>query len=299
MKHKQNQIINALSFDIEDWFHLVDIKSLENPDHWPSLPSIVEHETNQILQTLDQYNTHATFFILGWIAQKYPHIPKLIADSGHELATHSFFHRRVDKLTPDQFHNDLKNSIDAIQQPTGKKILGFRAPSFSITPGSEWAFDILHQLNIKYDASLFPAPRGQGGYPCQNQPHLFTNTPSGKPIPELPMSIIKLGPLKLPFSGGGYMRLLPKPIIRAGFNQLNKKQIPVVVYLHPRDFAIDCPKAQMPLSRKFRAHVGTRSTRAKLHMILKNYPFNTCASILGLDADGNPTPDSIITQHNR
>lgn len=275
-------IINALSFDIEDWFHLVEIEAVADPRKWDSLPSIVERYTELIVQTLDEANVKATFFMLGWIADRHPRLVKLIADRGHELGTHSFWHRKVYELSPDEFRNDLRQSIDVIEAAGGKQVLGFRAPSFSITPGCEWAFDVMHDVGLKYDASLFPAPRGHGGYPCPPGAHAFSNSPSGKPMPELPMSVMRLGPKRLAFSGGGYLRVLPGWMIRRGFSQLHAQGRPVVVYLHPRDFAADCPRVPMPWKRRFKCYVGLSSTLGKLKMMLREYKFDTCAKVLGI-----------------
>jgi len=276
-------VTNALSFDIEDWFHLVGIKAVADPADWDRLPSLVVDKTHWILDTIAETNTRATFFILGWIAERYPRIPKMIAAAGHELATHSYWHQRVNQLPPEVFRDDLRRSIDAIEQPTGKKVLGFRAASFSIMPGTEWVFDVLLDLGIIYDASLFPARRDHGGYDCPRQPHLFTHTPSGRAIRELPMSVMAAGPLRLPFSGGGYMRLLPKALIRLGFDHFNGRGLPVVVYLHPRDFAPDGPRVPMPLRRRFKSYIGLRSTEDKLRMLLDRYRFDTCQAVLGIE----------------
>lgn len=276
-------ITDALSFDIEDWFHLVGIASVADRDRWDGLPTLVERYTRQILETLAARDVRSTFFILGWIAEKYPALVREIASAGHELALHSHWHRPVNKLDPGTFRDDLRRNLDAIAACCDRPVLGFRAPSFSIRPGSEWAFDVLLDLGLRYDASLFPAPRGDGGYPCQPGPHTFTDIPSGRTMPELPMSVMRLGPARVPFSGGGYLRLLPPWLIRRGFDGLHRRGLPVVVYLHPRDFAPDAPDTDMPWHRRFRANVGQRTTQAKLDMLLDRYCFDTCAAVLGLD----------------
>jgi polysaccharide deacetylase family protein (PEP-CTERM system associated) len=189
----------------------------------------------------------------------------------------------VYELTPETFRQDMAKSIDAIESAGGKKVLGFRAPSFSITPGAEWAFDVLHDLGLRYDASLFPARRGHGGYPCPMEAHSFTGAPSGRPMPELPMSVMRMAGVRMPFSGGGYLRLLPERLIRRGFRQLNRRGIPVVVYLHPRDFAPDCPRVPMPPQRRFKCYVGLDGTKDKLRMLLRHYRFDTCAAVLGVN----------------
>ncbi len=277
-------ITNALSFDIEDWFHMVEIDAVADPAGWPDLPSLVVDRTRWIVDTLSAADTRATFFVLGWVAKRYPEIAKTIVDAGHEVATHSFWHRRVDQLTPKEFSDDVRQSIEVLQEQTGQKVRGFRAPSFSITPGAEWAFDVLADLGIEYDSSLFPARRGHGGYPCPQEIHEFTGAPSGRPMLELPISGLGMGPLRLPFSGGGYLRLFPKWFLRHGFANFHRRNLPVVVYLHPRDFAPDCPRVPMPLSRRFKSYVGLKSTESKLAMLLDLYKFDTCAAVLGLDS---------------
>jgi peptidoglycan-N-acetylglucosamine deacetylase len=284
------RLMHALSFDIEDWFHMVEVDAVADPKVWPTLPSIVVERTRWIIDAIGEAGVRATFFVLGWVAERHPEIAKAIAAGGHEVATHSYWHRRVDTLTPGEFRDDLRRSIDLLEQQGGRKVLGFRAPSFSITPGNEWAFDVLHDVGLAYDASLFPAPRGHGGYPCPQPAHRFDKVPSGRPMPELPMSVWKLGPVRLPFSGGGYMRLLPGAMVRRGFDAFERNNVPVVVYLHPRDFAPDCPRVPMPLLRRFKCYVGAKSTAGKLKMLLERYEFTTCADLLGLEADSEKIP---------
>lgn len=276
-------IVNALSFDIEDWFHMVEIDAVSDPRKWGDLESLVERYTEWILDALNKHDVKATFFVLGWIAKRYPHLVERMAREGHELASHSFWHRKVYEMTSEEFRKDLRQSIDSIESAGGTKVLGFRAPSFSITPGTEWAFDVMREEGIAYDASLFPITRGHGGYPCPFEAHEFFDTPSGKPMLALPMSTLKFGPVRLGFSGGGYMRLFPGWLIRHGFRQLNRVGIPTVVYLHPRDFAPDCPRVKMPLRRRFKCYIGLHTTKDKLRMLLKQYQFDTCAKILGLE----------------
>ena len=282
---------NILSFDIEDWFHIMGIPELEDPKNWDDLPSIVVDHTVLILKIIREADVKATFFMLGWVAERYPSLIRMICNDGHEVATHSYWHRKVFQLTAEEFYKDLKRSIDVIEQQSGQKVVGFRAPSFSIIPGCEWAFDVLWDLGLEYDASLFPSKRSpafakalagrSGGYPCQKQIHIIKEDKAkGKKIMEIPMSMINIGPLKLPFSGGGYLRVMPKSIIRFGFEQNIKRKLPVNVYLHPRDFAVDCPRIPMPLFKKFKCYTGLKTTQGKLKMLLENYEFDTCSNVL-------------------
>ncbi|GAB4385099.1 MAG: DUF3473 domain-containing protein [Phycisphaerales bacterium] len=277
---------HALSFDIEDWFHIVEVRAVENPNLWPELharSSLVERYTDLILEICARHQTRATFFILGWVAERHPGLVQRIAEAGHELGTHSFWHRKVYELSPDEFREDMRQSIDVIEQASGAKVHGFRAPSFSITAGTEWAFDVIVELGLLYDASLFPARRGHGGYACPAGIHHHTS-PNGRKIPELPMSIapVGIGPLKkrMCYSGGGYLRLLPYHLIEQGLRAEQAAGRPTVVYLHPRDFAPDCPKVRMPPHRFFKCYVGTASTAGKLERLIAEHRFDTCRHVL-------------------
>ena len=273
---------HALSFDIEDWFHMVEIPAVADRDKWDEHSSLVERYTEWIVETVRRANVRATFYMLGWVAERHPRLAPMIAAAGHEVGCHSYWHRRVDQLTPGEFREDTARAKDILEQQTGQRVLGYRAPSFSVTPGAEWAFDVLHDLGFAYDASLFPAPRGHGGYPCVQEVHDFQLAPSGRPMRELPMSIMRYGPLKIPFSGGGYMRVLPEWMIRRGFEKFTASGVPVVVYLHPRDFAVDCPRVPMPLHRRFKCYTGMETTARKLEMLLAGYQFTTCAEVAGI-----------------
>jgi len=258
----------------------MEIPELENRSNWNGYDSIVEDKTSLILDILEEYDTKATFFILGWIAKKYPGLSVKIADAGHEIATHSFWHRRVYEMDREDFRHDLSLSVDLLEQQTGQKVKGFRAPSFSITPGTEWAFDVIRELGLIYDASLFPASRGHGGYPCPQQIHTIPLTTADEHLFEIPMSVQGFGSVKMPFSGGGYLRLLPSFVIQRFFNLFEKDNNPVVVYLHPRDFAPGQPRINMPLDRKFKSYVGLNSTENKLRDLLNTYNFGTCLNVL-------------------
>lgn len=277
------KLVNALSVDLEDWFHLEGVQELADPALWPGLPTIVEEETYRLLELLDQQKVRATFFVLGWIAERYPGVVRAVAQAGHEIGSHSYWHRRVDRMTPQQFREDLERSVQLLQDLTGQRVLGFRAPAFSITPGAEWAFDVMQDVGIRYDASLFPAQWGHGVYPCPPQVHWTRSVPSGRPMLELPMSMLRIGPLSIPFSGGGYFRVLPWRVIRYGFWQYHRRGQPVVAYLHPRDYATDCPQPRMRLHQRLRCFAGIRGTWEKVVRMVREYPFDTCAAVLGLE----------------
>jgi polysaccharide deacetylase family protein (PEP-CTERM system associated) len=283
-------ITHALSFDIEDWFHMVEIDAVKDPASWAQLPTLVEERTTFILRMLEEHKTKATFFILGWIAQRYPSVVRDVTHAGHEVASHGYLHQPVYSQTPEQFRDDLRRSLDAIAPHARNPIRWYRAPSFSITRGVEWAFDVMSELGFTHDASLFPAPRGQGGYACQPGPHKFLS-PRGTSILELPMSVARvgLGPIRkrMCYSGGGYLRLLPLSLIEQGMDQERAAGRATVVYLHPRDFAPDCPRVPMPLHRRFRSYVGLETTESKLRALLTRHRWDTCSRVI--EAALNPT----------
>lgn len=272
-------IRDALSFDLEDWFHMMDVPGLADPAEWSCLPTLVERTMEPVLARLRSRGVRATFFVLGWIAERYPALIHRIAADGHEIASHAHWHRRLDHLDPASLADELERASCAIIQACGVRPRGFRAPSFSITPGSEWILDALVQAQFTYDASLFPTRRDNGGYPCPRGPHSI-RTPNGATLPEFPMSIMNLGPFPLAFSGGGYLRLLPLPLIHMGFRQAHWEGRPVVVYLHPRDFAPDAPQVPMSLTKRFKSRVGLATTSRKLEVLLDTYRFTTCAEVL-------------------
>jgi len=290
---RDDEPLNALTFDIEDWFHLFDVRALEDPAQWPSMGTLVERRTDDILRLLAAHRVRATFFILGWIAARYPALVRRIADGGHEIGSHSHLHRPVFQLTEAEFRRDTLMSLDAIEAACGVRPKGYRAPSFSIIKGTEWALDTLLDCGIEWDASLFVGARGHGGYPCKVEPHLLDGAPSGRRIPELPLGTVQLGGTGLCFSGGGYLRLLPLWVVEMGFRRFSDRKLPVVVYLHPRDLAPDCPRVPMPLLRRFKSYVGLGTTMAKLEALVTRHRFAPCGDVLrehGLLRSGGTDP---------
>ena len=272
-------LVHALSFDIEDWFHIIGVRELEDRESWAARPSLVERYTDEILELCDGADVRGTFFVLGWIAEHYPHVVARIADAGHEIGTHSFWHGLVTDQTRDEFTIDLVRSIEAVEQAAGTSVKGYRAPSFSIRPGTEWALEVLLDSGIEFDASLYPAKRMNGGYSVERGPHRFA-LPSGRSIPELPMSVLPLGVISTGFSGGGYLRLMPLPLVRWGMDSLARRSQPTILYMHPRDFAPDSPRAPMPVHRKFMTHIGTKKAREKVGHLLQQYDWAPCGQVL-------------------
>lgn len=272
-----------LTFDIEEWFHLVGVKAMADRSRWDEFERIVEPKTEQILALLDEYQVSATFFVLGWVAERYPRLVRKIAGMGHELASHSHLHHEVYKQTRESFRQDLGRSIRTIQDACGLPVYGFRAPSFSLIPGCEWAWDAMLDEGLVYDASVFPVARAHGGYPltsteATNEPFKTMPTPSGRSIKILPMSVMRLPVLgkKLAFSGGGYFRVWPWSLVKRGFAEHDRAGKASVVYLHPWDFAPDGPVLPMKPQQRFKCYFHRDQTEARLRELLEQYRFGAC-----------------------
>ncbi len=295
---------HILTFDIEEWFHLVGVKAMDDRSRWVALEPTVEPLTDGVLSLLSQFDVKGTFFVLGWVAERYPKLVRRIADEGHEIGSHSYWHYELYKHTPGTFRDDLERSVKVIQDASGSAVHGFRAPSFSLTPGCEWAWDVMLDLGLTYDASLFPIARAHGGYPCggtQNSPPLREGssnpgkiatpgttaspfltlpTPSGRSISVLPMSVMRVLGRSLAFSGGGYFRVWPRWLVERGFAQHEEAGRSAVLYLHPWDFAPAGPSLPMRPHQRFKCYHHREQTEDRLSALLSRYRFGTCSAMI-------------------
>lgn len=262
--------MKILSFDIEDWFHILDNPETSGPDSWEKMPSRLEAGVDRILSLLSDTNQPATFFCLGWVAEKYPYVIKKIIENGHHIATHSYTHQLAYNQSINQFRDDLWRSIDLLQQISGKKIDTYRAPGFSITSKNLWAFEILHDLGIENDCSIFPANRAHGGIPNYSTANPSLIQYKNITLNSLPINTSKILGKNIIYSGGGYFRLLPLWYLKKRFNNDNY----IMTYFHPRDFDPEQPMVPgLGLSRKFKSYVGLSKAYEKLEYLLKEHKF--------------------------
>lgn len=252
--------MNILTFDIEDWFHLLDIKCTATEAEWRNFKPRIHANVERLLETTLRHGHKATFFCLGWVAEQYPEIIRRIDALGFEVASHSHGHQLVYRQTPQQFRDDLKRSIQALESITGKKVKTYRAPGFSFISGNPWVADTLLEHGIERDSSIFPAARGHGGYENfgRAQPSVL-GCAAGK-LKEFPISLGRLMGKDFVFSGGGYFRLLPYRMIQ----RLTSRSDYVMTYFHPRDFDADQPVLDLPFHRRFKSYVGLRGAHGKL-----------------------------------
>lgn len=258
--------------DLEDWFHVISPMA-PKVDVWEQQEPRVEASTRKILDLLDRYNTSATFFVLGWIAERYPELIKEIAQRGHEIANHGYHHLLLSELNPDSFRQDLLRAEQAIVSCGVKKPVGFRAPSYSLTPKTTWAWEVLIEAGYLYDASIFPAARHNGGWPkAPNQPYQPVR---GQNFWEIPVSSIHIGSFRWIFCAGGYLRITPRSIFVYGFKRMEKNGEIAVLVLHPKDVDPSVPSAVQGLYPSWRQKLHIGSTEDKLKAVLHNFPFIT------------------------
>lgn len=262
--------MNILTFDIEDWFHILDNESTKSEKQWKSFESRLEHNMDKIFKLLDENNQDATFFCLGWIARNHPNIIKKIDAMGYEVATHSDLHQLAYEFNREEFGKDLEKSIKSLEDITGKKVTTYRAPGFSLREDNLWILDELLELGIEKDCSVFPAKRAHGG--LENfgyaRPALIERE-KGK-LKEFPINTHELFGKHLVFSGGGYFRLVPYFLIKYFMN----KSEYVMTYLHPRDFDPEQPMIEgLSAFRRFKSYYGLGSSLHKLEKLIQEYKF--------------------------
>lgn len=279
--------IKVLTFDVEDWFHLIDAGDYSQTAKWDSFESRLEPMMELILDLLADHQVTATFFVLGWVAERYPALMKSLADAGHSIGCHSHLHIPVTQQTEEKFRADLIEAMAAIEGATGIAPKAYRAPGFSITRQSLWAFDILAEEGIEIDCSIFLGSHAHGGLRGLklNKPFRL-ETLAGHNLKCLPMTTVRL-PFKqnLCFSGGGYFRLLPPALLAYFFTRENY----VMTYFHPRDFDGEQPPIELGVFRTWRAMTGVKSSMSKLDNLLGQHIFEDVMGVSGrLDWRNSP-----------
>lgn len=271
-------MINGLSFDIEEWFQVENLRAACPLSKWDSFESRVERSTDLLLEILDQYGFKATFFILGWVAEQHTALVKKIADKGHEIASHGYQHELVYDLTPEQFREDSKKSKKILEDIVGKEVIGYRAPNFSMVSTSLWAIDILKELNFQYDSSIFPTSF-HDRYGCRgvydSDSFTFKNG-----IKEFPLTVYKIGRINFPVGGGAYFRFLPYGLFRWLLRNLNRKGKRCIFYLHPWEFDSDQPRVKIKKQYSLRHYTNLATTQEKFKHLLQEFQFKPLRDLL-------------------
>jgi polysaccharide deacetylase family protein (PEP-CTERM system associated) len=260
--------------DVEEYFQVSAFEGVVPRGRWEEFPSRVGRSVNQILALLDSNGARGTFFVLGWVAERHPQIVRSIAAAGHEVASHGWDHRRVTTLTPAEFRASVSASKRLLEDLTGQSVDGFRAPSFSIVPGFEWALDVLLEEGYRYDSSLFPVRRRGYGYPsAQRTPH-WIRRENGS-IAEFPLTTLAPFGMNLPSAGGAYFRVLPYALTSAALRRFESAGVPGTFYIHPWEIDAEQPRLQVPASTRLRHYTGLRSTRERIRRLLSEFRFTT------------------------
>jgi peptidoglycan-N-acetylglucosamine deacetylase len=267
--------VPVLTFDIEEWFHLLECDAIPGVESWGSLESRVERSVETLLELLGKHGVHGTFFTMGWVAERHPEMLRRIAANGHEVGCHSHIHSLVHAQTPEAFVDETARALNTIAAAVSRPIRLYRAPGFSITTKSLWAFDLLMELGIEIDCSVFPGTHAHGGVGNSFPHEPFRIDVPGRSLHEFPASLARIGPIRLAFAGGGYFRLLPL----AAILRLASRADYTMTYFHPRDFDADQPRISGlgPL-RAFRAYVGIAGALGKLDAFLARRGGRTVSS---------------------
>jgi polysaccharide deacetylase family protein (PEP-CTERM system associated) len=264
--------MNVLTFDVEDYYQVSAFDSVVRFEDWDRYESRVERNTHRLLELLATAKTRATFFILGWVAERYPDLVKAIASQDHEIASHGYRHKLLTSMTPEQFREDIRRAKGILEDVTGWPVLGFRAPSFTVMKSTLWALPILVEEGFAYDASIFPIRHDRYGMPEADPYYHLRSTSSGM-IWEIPPSTVQFGSLRAPIGGGGYFRLVPYRVLRPLLKQVEGDGHPLVMYFHPWEIDPEQPRLKAPLVSVFRHYVNLSKTQSRLTQLLADFRF--------------------------
>ena len=263
---------HVFSVDVEEYFQVLAFEQVVSRASWDTLPSRVEESVGRLLELLARHSATATFFTVGWLAERKPALVRRIAEAGHEIASHSWWHRRVTALPPEEFRRDVRRCRDLLENVTGRRVAGFRAPSFSIVPGLEWAFDVLIEEGYRYDSSVFPIRRREYGYPGAPPDAYEIRRPAGVLL-ELPMATTVIAGVRVPAAGGGYLRHLPYSLTERAFREHGARGASGMFYVHP--WEIDEGQPRLPVSwlTRLRHYSGIPRTLPRLERLLSQFRF--------------------------
>ena len=282
-------MLNALTIDVEDYFHVQAFADVISSAHWDEYPVRVERNTFRLLELLGRRNVQATFFILGWVADRCPALVRAIVDSGHEIGSHGYGHQMLTRGSQANFRADLTRAKSAIEDQTGSRVTCFRAPSYSITSKTLWALEILGEFGFEYDSSIFPIRHDYYGIPdAPRFPH-YWSLKSGARLLEFPPSTVRILGINVPIAGGGYLRLLPYKVTAWAIRHLNQKEDqPAMVYLHPWEIDPDQPRLVASWSSRFRQYQNLQTTEKKLTRLLDDFSWAPMSKVLS--GYGRPIP---------
>lgn len=269
--------LNVFSCEIEDWFHILDSNCVPQMDKWQSLPLLAGRNVARLLELFDRTSVKATFFCLGWMAQRLPQLVRQCHKAGHEIASHGYAHILAYRVGSEAFFQDILSSKMVLEDIIGQEVIGFRCPGFAVTAESKWVFDAVTEAGFLYDASVFPAYHGHGGLRTNAAPDIIQT--SNGPLVEIPVSTVRLLGHRYCLFGGGYLRISPLPAIGWAVRRLHRSNMPLVVYIHPREIDPQHPRLALRPFRRFKCYVNLNTTMPKLRWLCEHYRFTTMADL--------------------
>jgi polysaccharide deacetylase family protein (PEP-CTERM system associated) len=275
-----DRIVNAMSVDVEDYFQVSAFDQIVDRGTWDSLESRVCANTERLLALFERADVRATFFVLGWVAARFPALVRRMADGGHEIASHGYGHRLVYEIGPDEFRQDIRRAKALLEDISGTAVHGYRAPSYSITERSLWALDTLIDEGYRYDTSIFPIHHDRYGIPGAPRHIHVIKRPNGS-IVEVPGSTVRWSGVNLPIAGGGYFRLLPYWWTRRAIARLNRlERQPAIFYLHPWEIDPDQPRFVVRPATRVRHYTNLHKTEERLSQLLEDFRFSTIGEVV-------------------
>ena len=280
MTRRADSPLNAFCVDLEEWFHVCGVETpYQDPATWDRAPATVERDTEVLLKLLSDANAHGTFVVVGWVAERYPRLVRRIADLGHEIGCHGYYHRLVYEQTADEFREEIRRARRTLQDASGQSVVCYRAPGFSMKRECFWALTILAEEGFTTDISIVPAARDHGGVADLAPDPFRLRTPGGE-LSVFPVSVMRVAGRTVPFSGGGYLRLFPLAFVRWGLRQNHRAGRPVMTYIHPREIDPAQPRMRLPALKGFKYYVGLDTCERKLASLLRDYSFASVAEVL-------------------
>lgn len=280
MNSEKVKHIHGLSFDVEEHFQVSAFWSEARRQQWDTLESRVENNTRRIAELLAAHNMSATFFVLGWVAERHPELVRFLSREGHEIASHGYSHELVTAQSPESFRSDIRKAKHILEDIIGNPVLGYRAPSFSITRETRWALDILVEEDYLYDSSVFPIFHDRYGMPGAD-PYCHQLATGAGPLWEAPPSTIEVFGLRWPVAGGGYFRLIPYGVLRHLLRRIERAGRPLVMYLHPWELDPAQPRMEGSLLSQFRHYNNLHKTELRLVSLLSEFQFGPIQRLIG------------------
>lgn len=271
---------NALTIDVEDYFQVAALAEAVDRKDWSSMEYRVEANTDRLLELFSQRGVKATFFTLGWVAERSPELVRRIQKAGHEIASHGYSHQLVYNQTPDVFRDETRKSKQLLEDITGEPITGYRAASYSVTAQSRWALDILCEEGFTWDSSIFPVHHDRYGMPGTPHEPYRLKAPGGGTLIEFPLSTCPLGSYRLPIAGGGYFRLYPYWLSRWGLGKINRAGQPFIFYLHPWEIDTGQPRLNVKALSRFRHYNNLNKCMGRLERLLADFRFGSVSDVL-------------------